>query len=147
MMETKTKYYTPDIEDMHVGIEYILSDNQGREYKKTMAVDSDLKDIDHDINKGAITIKCLDKDDLISLGYTEEEDEFFNDDEFEFTRVKTIIGLGTGDDKKIKIIHTTGDNNVFIYSRENRGREETLFDGTIKNKSELKKLLKQLGLC
>lgn len=74
------------------------------------------------------------KQDIIDCGFS------YNEERDEFIHPKTILGLGTGDDKKVCIYQYK--TNVLIYTRENRGTEDTLFDGFCKSKNELKKLMK-----
>lgn len=129
------KYYTPEIEEFHVGFEYEIytlnTKGKGHYWTKLnvpfrtdtleLLLEADFKP----------RVKYLDKEDIESLGFnTEDRGECYN---------KTIkwveIGLYpwtslTGIKHQFKIVM---DGNQ-------------VFHGIIKNKSELKKLLKQLNI-
>ena len=93
-----------------------------------------------------IRIKYLDGDDIMSLGF-----EIANDEANTYRSLKKQLGAGSGDDKTLFIQHDifpipSGELRIstHIWWRENRGTEITMFEGSIKNKSELKKILKQI---
>lgn len=148
-MNTKeNKYYTPTIEEFHVGFEYEIQDWDGfsgedgqcssysfspRQFSK----DYSLKDILLAIIEEQVRVKYLDKEDIENLGFKLNE---FSD--------------------HIQTIYSKGFISIFIYNHNaiaitntGLGREtncgychHTLFEGIIKNKSELKVLLKQLSI-
>ena len=140
------KYYTPELEEFYVGFEFEYSHNKIN-YKKQIydgsqvlksksyyddhgceydAVEDDLKHI---------RVKRLDREDIESLGWVNGE----------------IYGMGCylRPDKNGKAI-IDGYQLVFhsweyieIYQEST---SDIKFSGTIKNKSELKKVLKMLGI-
>ena len=128
------EYYTPRIEDFYVGFEFVLWLNNSYwskprvwDYKTT----DSLKQIEQDINNQQVKVKYLDKEDIESLSWhTEDNGECYNK-----TNAFDIYGLypwewNKGIQNQYKIILN----------------DDTLFLGIIKNKSELKVLLKQLNI-
>lgn len=129
------KYYTPSIEEFHIGFEYEHFCDM--EWNKVLIKNSD------DFNWATIRIdiedvrvKYLDKDDIESLGW--------------FCKDTTDSGQGYFWETKTKqhsIIYNYTTNRMIINMRGNVWKEDyTAFVGTINNKSELKKLIKQLGI-
>lgn len=131
------KYYTPDLSEFYIGFEYELqSDGIWFEVACDLVCD-EISQIKEDIKNGQIRVKYLDKEDIESLGFEQNhgiigKNRFIkhplNDNDYTIM-LMTIFELVTI--FKFKEIIT---NNV------------PLFFGTIKNKSELKKLLIQLGI-
>jgi len=139
------KYYTPTIDEFHVGFEYELYDDHAcegmsdyyegevRTWSKEVFyrllhpnhkgngghVAWKMDNLLSSIEKGDIRVKYLDREDIESLGFDlRSEDEFYSKD------------------NKYNIY--TGNKNIEIYS------EGVCFIGRIKNKSELKRILKQI---
>ncbi len=138
-----SKYYVPVLDDFHVTFEYeCLSDGK---YKKinnfTNAYDyedSPIYGLQKDLDKGNIRVKFLDREDLESLGWvnaTNFQDGIFfsKGDRLLFFNFKTHRLCIT---ESIGGLILVGETKNTVY----------LFNGTIRNKSELKVLLKQLGL-
>ncbi len=136
----KDKYYTPAIEEFHVGFEYeykerrvwkkdelgisdVISGNCGaNEY-----VENGMDAIVDELEKCNIRVKHLDREDCISLGLKEKiwgnESGYFIIGDF------TIGVYGTG---------------LFCTVSQNDGGNKIMrFSGDLKNKSELKKILQQ----
>ncbi len=93
-----------------------------------------------------IRVKHLDGDDIMSLGF-----EIANDEGNTYRSIKKQRGLSAGDDRQLFVQHElfTDSNkkvriNTWAWWRTNRGDEITVFEGSIKNKSEFKRLLKQI---
>jgi len=130
-MVEKSKYYTPEIEEFHVGFEYERKqgDKIITEIVEPLGEDfPDMGDFDYFIStmdKGYIRVKYLDKEDIESLGWVFGE---LNFDKF-------TIGFNE--------YYNDGEENILIYNTE---IEEVRFCGFIKNRSELKKLMQQLGI-
>ncbi len=138
----KDKYYTPEIEEFCVGLEF--------EYKYPFSAYADKEKIDFQpfawdsptqqvvFCKNGIMIggyhisefrvKYLDRSDIESLGYEIIQDEH-NCQWFKNANGNIEIGL-------------ENDYHLTIRFTQSFG----LFSGTLKNKSELKRLLKQLGI-
>lgn len=139
------KYYTPEIEEFFVGFEYEFNYPIGKkdekEWKKEVY---DKRKWFHDnsgisyewlIKEGDIRVKYLDSIDIQDLGF----ELLHNDgDALEFNIV----------DKYDEIIYLWFDyetHNIDIYVGDGYDKNY-LFQGTVKNKSELKRLLKQIGI-
>ena len=145
------KYYTPSIEEFYVGFEFEY--NKGKDnWVKHISGNSDFKDGMIDVGVGEVgdalynpfhmgiskrdfRVKRLDREDIESLGWVNGE----------------IYGMGCylRPDKNGKAI-IDGYQLVFhsweyieIYQEST---SDIKFSGTIKNKSELKKVLKMLGI-
>ena len=117
------KYYTPKIEEFHVGFEFEKEWEDGSWSKEILEVD-ELKDIEEEMLP-ITRVKYLDKEDIESLGFSIFENK---------TRYKKYK-------KNNYILGHYGVKTVIIWDVAGE-----LFDGEIKNKSELKKLLKQLKI-
>jgi hypothetical protein len=131
----ENKYYTPEIEEFHVGFEY-----EGESYISGRWIKHTLSEGDHlDIEKIYKTarVKYLDREDIESLGFEELETMLSNPPIYRYGNKDTGVTLNLRNQKV----------GITIPERERAvGGYRTIFEGTIKNKSELKKLLKQLGI-
>lgn len=128
-METN-KYYTPSIEEFHVGFEYQgLVDYYKNEYK-TFIVENAydlIKRMETYISQDMdwVRVKYLDKEDIESLGFEQQSLPYqFKKDWY-------------------KLVKRHEENQYII---EDGRYQDQIFVGVIKNKSELKKLLTQLGI-
>jgi hypothetical protein len=157
----ESKYYTPSIEDFHVGFEYQefidghtyninhISGNEfqvltepktskfwNKERADWQSLDIIYDDWEHDNNtfKDCYRVKYLDKEDIESLGWKQFEDKENIFDYFE-------DGLKY-QGYQIHIQYNNQDILIF-----NKTTYMCIFDGTIKNKSELKKLMQQLHIA
>jgi len=144
------KYYTPLIEEFHVGFEfefsdYISSPEESSEWYKGNFGSNTAHIFDQEswefhlkdqINKGHVRVKYLDKEDIESLGFEQFEyngyrikkSKNFLNNHSELLDYNEYIELYINDNNKLEIIW----------------QPKYLFNGEIKNKSELKKLLKML---
>ena len=124
----ETKFYTPEIEEFHVGFEYEWNRKDSNEsFQKGVIIDG--KQIDDIYNTVYdIRVKCLDMEDIVSLGWSPY---LINVNGFFFK-------LGSNSDIELSFMRQNG-LTIRNYSYE-------LFFGTIRNKSELKLLMKQLGI-
>ena len=142
------KYYIPKISEFHVGFEYEVMVPEGKFWSKEIfhlnKSHLDLikyVDVQDEFTKNKIRVKYLDKEDIESSSFIQS---------------------------------STSDKNVFIYSGENKQypfvlrrlacniikifsitlndelvkpvREVQIFQGTINNKSELKKIIEMVGI-
>ena len=124
----ENKYYEPDVEDFCVGMIYETEQDELRGIWEENTINT-LRELEELCKYNSkyigkysnIRVKYLDKEDIESLGFKQTiEDQYYKDD-FE---------LLIDDDLFIQIIKDDG----FV------------FQGTIKNKSEFKKLLIQTGI-
>lgn len=133
------KYYTPSLEEFHVGFEFDgLANLENSIWKPT--VFREIDSVSYYRERASVRVKYLDREDIESFGFTYVS----SDDHYKSNR--RILGCGTGDDRFIYISYSDVHHIMYIWSKENRGVEQDLFIGTIKNKSELKTLLKQLNI-
>lgn len=139
-----SKYYTPRIEEFHVGFEF-EEEFHAPNWNKLIKPPKDLYewvhlklDTSHSISritskikKSKVRVKYLDQEDIESLGF-----KFMLDAGVEiwFEEQKEIYSLYLRNRGSVKITKKIEED--FIIS---------LFEGKIKNKSELKKILKQIG--
>lgn len=145
------KYYTPELEEFHVGFEYeALVDYYKQEFEKFTIDDTDsLRSICSTWDRGEVEywrVKYLDREDIESLGW----DHDYNTEPIP-NREELPVSEGYLFDKQnetgeLWILYHFSDNIVWIEYIKDCGGQGYLFKGTIKNKSELKKLLKQLGI-
>lgn len=124
-----SKYYTPSLKEFHVGFEFEYSHLELGHFFKDVYI-LDWKHFDMDIEEmlnspAFIRVKYLDKQDIESFGFKQH-------DKLYYQFYKNNFLLIDREDNNYTIIDNT-DNYVLFY-------------GIIKNKSELKKLLKQLSI-
>lgn len=130
------KYYTPEIEEFHVGFEF-EAPNQKDKRSWTKCVFMDGESAEKYCDEYESRVKYLDRDCIESLGWEYKEDRGMSENNGSlFTkkhkqRVQWECALYFWNYSKRVSIKT-------VYG--------TLFEGIIKNKSELRKLLKQLGI-
>lgn len=157
----KNKYYTPDIEEFHVGFEYEVFE-KGQIYDPNIMTFMPIETEDkffkftypdpfygYQLNKlfaqKDLRVKYLDQEDLESLGFSNTPKDY---DKGLVSRndLMRIIGNDV-----IKI------QTYWIYSKDERlirifkGRKyvypyQEVFRGIIKNKSELKRIMKQIQI-
>jgi hypothetical protein len=127
----EVKYYQPDISEFRVGFEfesnYVLFQKPNEEWSKCTFSTDNLWFWDsygHDAYKNEFRVKYLDKEDIESLEFKQEGKIY--------------------KDKRGNSVELTGYPNydcriTLVYCSRK-------FEGKIKNKSEFKRILKQLGL-
>jgi hypothetical protein len=122
----ESKYYTPTIEEFHVGFIFESQDIENAQWGECICTPG-FGAFDEDINsleEGRIRVKYLDKEGIESLEFKQEGKIY--------------------KDKWGNSLELTGYPNydcriILVYSSRK-------FEGKIKNKSEFKRILKQLGL-
>ena len=134
----ENNYYTPSIEEFHVGFNYEWkSPLESSGWEPATIEHFDFPMIDHGsgecpfeyaLENDSIRVKHLDQEDIESLGFKFHKE-------------------GWGDESKI-----FRNNKFEIYSRSfelitiYNFHEKVLFHGTIKNKSELKQIMGMVGI-
>jgi hypothetical protein len=126
----ENKYYTPETEEFVLGFEYQLKPSPLMDWEnKKVKLDINLEAVDFHIknNEGTIRVKYLDRDDIIDckFKYINNKRDLVKDS----VRVRTYIG------EQFEV------PNIVIYKDSS-----LVFSGKIKNKTEFKKLLTQLGI-
>lgn len=143
----ENKYYTPEIEEFHVGFEYEAFHNKewffeegGNQWVKSkVSLGTDILTLNYAINCDFVRVKYLDREDIESLGL-----EYDNNAEPIPARDYPHMLIPTAYAKEDWMLyHYEYDSVIWI---ENYKEDSFYFKGVIKNKSELKKLLKQLGI-
>lgn len=138
------KYYVPEISEFHIGFEYYLKDIKGNPLECKEVLKSNLMILD---TKQTL-VKYLDQFDIESLGWTFKtkgpfrtwytgSDSWFNN---------TIPTGDSGRYWSFELSHDIKYNGIIIKAGTNYGDTDTFFEGTIKNKSELIKLMQQLNI-
>jgi hypothetical protein len=128
----ENKYYVPDISEFYVGFECEQYDDIDKQWKpyivsKYTWTSNGMFKMYYD-KPDSFRVKYLDKEDIENLG--------FNYGDYSKKLVNgEIIELYSSSDNRWTI-HVIGDEY-----------RDKIFDGTIKNKSELIKVLKMLGIC
>ena len=135
-----TKYYTPDISEFHVGFEYERMNGTDWEKAELTNVDcwgttargyeNEFEEIDSLIIP--VRVKCLDKEDIESFGF--EHDQTTKDGSYFYSG--TLI---TENQWCINL----KDFTIDIY--DINSKSDFRFNGLVKNKSELKQILKMIG--
>lgn len=144
------KYYTPKIEEFHVGFEIeVYNQSTSSWYKKTCTIESIQEDIiyvcgaagmnwsldgeDENHPSCRTKVKCLDKDDIEECGWRGQKANsvYFTKDNY-------------------RLVHwiTDAERTINIYETYDGGTQEECIvrKAKIKNKKEFIKMLKQLGL-
>ncbi len=120
------KYYTPELEEFHMGFEYEWLHEDG-DWIKATPTEINSKDFKEQLY--GLRVKYLDREDIESLGYEDLGSLWF-----ENKKNKTRI-------RKWK--NTQIDIYTDWYSNEDNALR---FRGSCKNKSEFKRLMKQLNI-
>lgn len=123
------KYYTPHTEEFYIGFEYETDYlKNGKWIKRKLGIDRASDFFEYCYKEGSnsdLRVKLLDKEDIESLGFTYlHETSFLFNSRFHLTLNETYINIS---------------DNLYNGTR-------VIFDGVIKSKSELQKLLIQLGI-
>ncbi len=135
-MSEQDKFYTPTIEDFHVGFECEIFENE--KWNNHTLHKGDLNGLFYykTLHQNNLRVKYLDQQDLESLGWNFEGKNGFT--------INKKFWLDLYDKDKFSCnIHIEEGSSLGTFEME---EVDTLFHGTIKNKSELKKLMQQLGI-
>lgn len=137
----ESKYYTPEIEEFHIGFEFEKYDERPATYKENNYVPTNWHKFKYDLKSirlsqlgthlhdKTIRTKFLDKEDIESLGWRLNPRGTYY----------SIEISGDGSDTQL---YYTKETYLTIYDWDS----QYLFRGYIKNKSELVKLMKQLRI-
>jgi hypothetical protein len=147
-MSKEDKYYTPDPEEFHVGFECEVV--QEAQWVVVEAIDTTvLPYFERRLNEDSCRVKLLDREDIENLGF---EHDFNLDGEaypdlFEEHGYSQGFALDTQlEDDKLILFYLYPDGYVIIDYVYKCGSYPHAFMGILKNKSELKRLLKQIGV-
>lgn len=132
----ENKYYTPTIEEFHVGFEYEM--NYGYNEWSYEFTPYDFGTISDFIAEDKCRVKYLDREDIESLGF-----ELFDTTKKDEIYFRASDNLMT--EQEIRLWVSKEFNYIEINDVKEKTGCEGLFRGKIKNKSELKKVLKMIG--
>ena len=134
------KYYTPQLEEFGIGFEFEYQNKMGRwvrmkmdrldfRVEPTMTLQYSLS-----LHKERFRVKYLDASDAMSMGYSKiDNDEDIYED-------KRGLRIYISNDRYVNILIPKGSSIC------GEGMYRALFIGRLKNKSELIKILKMIGL-
>ena len=142
------KYYTPELEEFYIGFEYYTATHpvSMEEFSPYVKGEFDHNTFEREFNididssgeiikvgvPSSIKVKYLDREDLESLGFKPapeySDSAYQNQDDY-------------------LLYYDQKDNTLEVFVLFAYAQDQMIFQGTIKNKSELKKLLKQIGIC
>lgn len=136
------KYYTPSINEFHVGFECEIKVINGREisWRRQVLRPQDVgvaisKRRDPKMDGPQVRVKYLDQQDI-------EECGFNYDSTLEYQRKALVVReLRSQNNPWIKIVYHLEQHTCTLEDVEG-----VMFAGIIKNKSELKKILKMIGI-
>lgn len=142
----KELYYTPEINEFYIGFEYeTRHKDEERWYTSEFRLMTDLLSLDMIINGGnskfEVRVKYLDEKDIESFGFLHsglDKKIFLYNKKIDFQGfINVVLGIRFCPEEK---------RNLFVFLKSPDIYSAHIFTGTIKNKSELKTLLKQLGI-
>lgn len=141
-----SEYYTPTIEEFHVGFEY---DRLVEDHWETLSMSVNflsLDDIDDEILDKEIRVKHLDREDIESLGFSDFKHAAVDWYKLEKRVDDNFASYGSWN--CFRLLHSYTDNGIKIIAYEHsfESDENILFAGKVKNKSELKKILQMIGI-
>ena len=152
----ENKYYTPKLEEFHVGFRFEVLNNEVWDWQNMNA--SRLQEINLDDNLNLMSkyrVKCLDKEDIESLGFKKSNKnswigykDYFLDSinpEYPYFLFATIH-IPIRDDMYKILVHRYYNEDEPIDEDDNYREPTCVYVGKIKNKSELNQLLKRLNI-
>ena len=149
------QYYTPTIEEFHFGFEYqVLVTNVWCKFFCGLEGPINAS-IPYDNVKETFRVKCLDTKDIESLGFIKRGKTWAGYIDYEYTELidgkvpyylRATIHVPLMDDMYKIILHRILEEGTNIDKAVEQGESEIMFRGRIKNKSELKTIIKQVGI-
>lgn len=142
----ENKYYTPGIEEFYVGFEYEFRDTDGDWWVKRIPCAEDIVRLENATalveNKENLPfrVKYLDQKDIESFGFVENSSgEFILKSNEDITSNFFLIRKHNHFNNKFTI-------EKYFYISNDGYNKFHKFEGIIKNKSELKRILQQIGI-
>jgi len=158
----KNKYYTPSDDEFHIGFEYEalederLPDDNDSWSKCDIRDNYELERVGRNLwkNYSDLRVKYLDREDIESLGfeYDNNAEPIPSRQDWEMPKLENFeLPLAFDMDTQLEngkcyILYLYKDDTVWIEYIKDCCGMGCLFKGIIKNISELKRLLKQLGI-
>lgn len=139
-MTEEKKYYVPQIKEFHAGFLYYY--NVGTHFE-LMSYSNNIpyEEMNPHSSKSEIKVKYLDKEDIESLGFIKDVERSYGEHRDCFNKLNYCIDFYFNDYNLI--IKKFDSEKLDSY---NTRKVDILFNGKIKNISELKVLLKQLNI-
>ena len=128
----KDKYYVPSIEEIYVGFECEYQEPNSKEFENDELSERDVAYLL--VYPDKARVKYLDQKDIESLGWLESNSNY-GEYNFKLNNYTLIFWS-----------NTTENYTTNIYIKQESGLGLHCFKGTIKNKSELVKLMSQLNI-
>jgi hypothetical protein len=144
----EVKYYTPEIEEFHVGFEYehnALSGNLPINYTKIIhSIDDNILDIFVKIEvTSIIRVKYLDQEDIESLGWIRKHEWEGNDEEQRYFITNEFTAFELKVRKESVSLYCTP---IEFYGADGPAWYSIVTRINCKNKTELKRLIKNLDI-
>lgn len=137
-LEQKNNYYTPEIEEFHIGFEYEWLNDQGNWVKENTPIEISINAFREQIY--GLRVKYLDQEDIESFGF-----EFEGKSVDMWFEKNTQVELSSWASYKVYLQYGIQDKRCVI-ELEDTGDKHRVFEGILKNKSELEKVLKMIGV-
>ena len=155
----ENKYYAPEDEEFRIGFEF-YSVREIDESIDGPYIIRDCYDLESQArncwkNYSDILVKYLDKEDIESLGFKKSnKNSWIGYKDYYLNNINpaypyflfATIHIPIRDDMYKIMVHRYYNENEEIYMEDNYREPTCVFIGKIKNKSELKRLLKQLNI-
>lgn len=143
----ENKYYTPSIEELHSGFKCeIRTDRPNDTWSNHTWYSKNFGDLEGDWI--SVRVKYLDKEDIESLGWKYEKTNhirfWYTGNESWFNN--TIPDSPSGRYWGFELCHDPEMKTICIRCKDNGGEWEYYYQGICKNKSELNRLMQQLGI-
>ena len=138
------KYYTPEVEEFRVGFEYEYFENDI--WTSYILDEPYINALWNQTCMGKVRVKYLDEKDIEDLGFINWTVEWSDPARYYFT--KSLLDGYESIKKGIQLFFIFGSydrDHITIYNIIDEVKQ-ILFDGVVKNKFELKVLLKQLNI-
>lgn len=150
--DVESKYYTPSIEEFHVGFEYEYNDNTIENPIYIQRISSPIDFVIHsydayELDEDEILftrVKYLDKEDIESLGFKQVTEPWMKKRSHCYFKC-TIPNILGGEEEYL--IYDFNDHRLTIGDITSFEESYNVHNIVIRNKSELKVLLKQLDTC
>ena len=131
-------FYVPDLEEFHVGFEYeaqgVITQNGPVWHKKTWNGSNRNNSTFNCVKDGTIRVKHLDREDIESFGFTLQSEG------------NNLADYHLLEDSHVYLTHLVKRNQIIIQVRIDGMLERDINSLNCKNKSEFKRILKQVGV-
>ena len=156
----ETKYYTPEIEEFHIGFEYSADRSSDKWEADIFTIDSDINGLSEMLNENLIRVKYLDREDIESFRWLFKHFSPFEGKET--SSLQRLVFSGSFETRfgleEFGMIYVPSTSHLLIWRVYDDLQVEaitdgvlvikqTLFAGTIRNKSELKRIMKMINIA